>query len=250
MSRSAQRGSTIGPITDLVLADRISNALRQAIFSLELAPGAPLVERELSERFGVSKSPVRDALQRLSGEGLVQQTAHRGISVRRISAKEADEIYAVREVLEAWAARAATPLLQPNDLKRMRTTLLRSQRAIARQDRAQLAQINRDFHHSFAEATGNELLASMLMSLGNQVRIISVMGWHTRPSMEEEYLQHLGILEAAEAGDADLAGERMEAHIHGFRVAFEQGLFEESAMRNADAKGAASSDGRSAALRA
>jgi DNA-binding GntR family transcriptional regulator len=227
MRVNGKGASNIGPLTDLVLADQIANALRQAIFTLELPPETPLVERELSERFGVSKSPVRDALQRLAGEGLVQQTAHRGTSVRRITTREADEIYAVREVLESWAAETATPLLEPADLKQIRATLLRSRKAIDRQDRVLLSGINRDFHNSFAEATGNQLLAAMLLSLGNRVRIISIMGWQSRPSMEDEYRQHEAILQAAEAGDGQLAGRRMRDHIHEFRTAF-QGVFEDA----------------------
>ena len=71
-----------------VLTDRVYDILRGAILSSELKPGAALIERNLAERFGVSKSPVRDALQRLAGEGLVIPSSHRGMTVTSISASK------------------------------------------------------------------------------------------------------------------------------------------------------------------
>lgn len=219
---SRRSTSAISPLTDHVLAERIFNALKQAIFSLELSPGEPLVERELSERFGVSKSPVRDALQRLAGEGLVTQTAYRGTVVRRIEAVEADEIYAMREVLEEWAVQLATPRLTEDDLDKIQDILSRARRTIGRLDgaidRAKLAHINRRFHGAFAEKSGNSLLASTLLKLQDRVRIISVLGWQSRPSMEEEFRQHEAVLSAAVARDSQRAAELMRKHIHAFRA--------------------------------
>jgi DNA-binding FadR family transcriptional regulator len=72
-----------------------------------------------------------------------------------------------------------------------------------------------------AEESGNQLLAAILSNLADRVRIISLLGWQARPAMEDEYGQHESILEAAEAGDAELAGERMRQHIHDFTTLFQ-----------------------------
>src|SRR5690348_18499422 len=95
------------------LADRIYEGIRHAIFSLELEPGAALVERVLAARCGVSKTPVRDALRRLAGEGVATQSPYRGPPVRIIEPDEADAIYALRALLEGMPAGLEPPSPAP-----------------------------------------------------------------------------------------------------------------------------------------
>ena len=218
----------ISPLTDQrLLTDRVYETLREAIFALELEPGSPLVERDLAARLGVSKSPVREALQRLAVEGLVTQSPYRGTTVVTIGPDEVDQIYALREVLEAFAVELATPRLTRADVERARQILARSEAAIESEDRALLAQVNREFHGLFGECSGNHFLAGTVASLQDRVRVISVMGWRSRPTMREEYLQHAAVLDAAATGDAGQAAAAMRDHIHRFRLAFELGRRDE-----------------------
>src|SRR5690348_12624061 len=205
------------------LADRIYEGIRHAIFSLELEPGAALVERDLAARFGVSKTPVRDALRRLAGEGVVTQSPYRGTTVRIIDPDEADEIYALREVLEAMAARLATPNLAPGDIDAARQCLERSRAAMEQGDRPLVARINRDFHAIFSQRSGNRALHETLSNLQDRVRLITIVGWSHRPSMREDLAQHQAVLDAAAAGDADVAGELMRQHVACFREAYRAG---------------------------
>lgn len=201
------------------LVDRVYETIREAIFSLELEPGTPLVERDLATRLGVSKSPVRDALQRLAGEGLLVGSPYRHLVVRSIEPDEADDIYALREVLEAFAVELATPRLGSEDVKTGYEILGRAERAMEAEDRAALAEINREFHGLFSEGSGNRALISALATLQDRVRIISVIGWRSRPTMREEFDQHRAVLDAAVTGDAAEAADTMRDHIHRFRVA-------------------------------
>jgi DNA-binding GntR family transcriptional regulator len=215
--------SAIAPLGDhRALAWRVYDALKQDIFGLILGPGAQLVERDLARRFGVSKSPVRDALQRLAGEGLVIQSDYRGVSVREITFEEADEIYAFREVLEEMAVTLATPRLTDADFIEAVHCLERSQQAMECENAPLVAQINRDFHAVFSKNCGNRPLHDTLANLQNRVRIISVLGWRWRPSMHEDLRQHRDVLDAARRGASDEAGHLMREHIHRFRVAYQE----------------------------
>lgn len=211
-----------------VLTERVYQALKAAIFSLDFLPGAPLIERDLAVRFGVSKSPVREALHRLVGEGLVTQTPYRGMTVRKIGADEADELYALHEVLEEMAVALATPRLTESDLRQAREILVSSLEPVEQGEEKQLARLNRDFHSFFVDRSGNRPLRETLINLHGRVRIINAIGWRRHPAFRVEYDQHWAVLEAAATGDAATASRLMREHIHcfrlGFREAWEQAL--------------------------
>jgi DNA-binding GntR family transcriptional regulator len=218
MSSEVNGSSPIAPIeTPEALADRVYSAVRQAVFTLDLLPGAPLVERELARRFGISKTPVRDALQRLVGEGLLEQTA-RHICVTSIDRQLADEIYELREMLEAAAVRLATHRLPESSFDSARNILDCSAVAIEAGDGQEVARLNREFHAVFAENSGNRPLALALSQLQDRVRIIAVMGWLSEPTMLGEHAEHLAVLDAAEKGDAQLAADLMREHVHSSRM--------------------------------
>ncbi|TAM58571.1 GntR family transcriptional regulator [bacterium] len=215
--------TSLAPLEDrAVLADRVFDAVRRAILSLELEPGTPLVERELAQRFGVSKSPVRDALQRLAGEGLVSQSPHRGVTVIEIDEKLAVQIFQLREVLEEMAVRLATPVLTDADFADARALLERARGAIEQQELAQAAECNRAFHSLFCRCSQNQPLEEALSRLQDRVRIISVLSWRQRPSMLVEHAQHVEILQAALARDRRRAGRLMRDHIRTFRLGLKQ----------------------------
>ncbi len=222
-STSSKPQRAIGLLADrAVLADRIFDAIRRAILSLELEPGAALVERELAKRFGVSKSPVRDALQRLAGEGLVTQSPHRGMTVIEVDHKLADEIFELREVLEEMAVRLATPILSAADFAAAQSVLDQARECIERRDLGQAAALNREFHGLFCRQSQNRPLEEALSRLQDRVRIVSVLSWRQRPSMREEHAQHVQILQAAAARDPERASCLMREHIHTFRLHLRQ----------------------------
>lgn len=210
--------SAISPLTTpSALTDRVYESVRNAILTLELPPGSPVVERELAARFAISKSPVRDALQRLVGEGLLEVTSGKSLRVLRIDHQQAESIYELREVLERMAVRLATPRLTDEVVKAARDLLERSAEAIRRDDPADAVRLNREFHAIFSRLSGNQPLAHALDQLHDRVRLIAVLGWQTRPSMHEEHEQHLAVLDAAASGDARLASRLMAKHISASR---------------------------------
>jgi DNA-binding GntR family transcriptional regulator len=202
----------IKPLTDRrVLTDRVYDILRAAILSSELKPGAALIERDLAERFGVSKSPVRDALQRLAGEGLVVQSSYRGMTVISFDAKQADEIFELREVLEPLAVRQATPVMTMEDFSAARAALDRAATAMDTANVRLAITASRQFHDVFIARCSSELLKETISRLHDRVYILSVVGWSEHGAHEQG--AHRAVLEAAETRDAELAGRMMGVHI-------------------------------------
>jgi DNA-binding GntR family transcriptional regulator len=197
--------------TELVLEE-----IRRAILTRELLPGQPLVEMELAQRLGVSKTPVREALKLLSGSGLVTFNPYKGASVRVVDQALARDVYDVRMLLEPEAVRRSVQAGDKALLAEARTALDAASGAVQSGEQGQLSLVNRTFHQALYKGCGNPLLISVLDDLRDRAALISVVGWQNSPSWTTEYDEHNAVLAAAEAGDADGATGLVRQHIQSF----------------------------------
>jgi DNA-binding GntR family transcriptional regulator len=202
----------------------VLDAIKHAILAGELRPGQSLVEAELGQRLGVSKTPVREALKTLAGAGLVTMSPYRGATVRAIDADTARSIYDMRLLLEPEAVRRAvlrragdgsqaSGRAGPAGLAAARAAL---DRADASSDEAERSLANRDFHRALYLDCGNPLLVGVLDDLRDQTALVSAAAWQHEPSWRQEAGEHRAILAAAAAGDADHAARLVAAHIGSF----------------------------------
>lgn len=194
-------------------ADLVAEELRRAILQGELAPGTALIERDIGEALGVSKTPVREAIKTLVARGLIDVSPYRGATVRRVDATFATHVYEVRLLLEPEAARLAAKRRPAEDIEDARRALGRAETAVRNRDFGLMAAHNRDFHQAFAVASGNPVLGQMLAGLQDQTTLVATQGWKRHESWTQEASEHLAVLEAIEAGDAAAAGHLMHAHI-------------------------------------
>lgn len=202
--------------TEVVLEE-----IRRGILTKELRPGQPLVEAELAQRLGVSKTPVREALKVLSNSGLVTFSPYKGASVRVVDAELAKAVYDVRLVLEPEAVRrsveaAAAAQGKTPSLDEAAVALKEASAAITARDNAELSLANRRFHRALYRGCGNPLLIDILDDLKDRAALISVVGWEANPSWRKELNEHKAILAAAKKGDADGAADLVRAHIGDF----------------------------------
>jgi DNA-binding GntR family transcriptional regulator len=214
-------GGTITPATGAFLTGSVGaiplrtaavlDAIRHAILGGELPPGQSLVEAELAQALGVSKTPVREALKTLAGAGLVTMSPYRGATVRVIDGEQAYAIYDLRLLLEPEAVRRAVS--RGGGWDAARTAL---ERADASPDEAQRSLANREFHRALYLSCGNPLLVGVLDDLRDQTALVSAAAWQQQPSWQQEAGEHCAILAAAEAGDAATAGRLLTAHITSF----------------------------------
>lgn len=193
--------------------DRIREALQQAILDGALAQGAPLVERELAERLGVSKTPVREALKQLQSSGLVVANAYQRVSVRRLDARTVRDLHTARLGVEPHAVRLGVELLGAGAVTAARTALAEADGHLARDETAQLGLANRRFHRALYERCGNEWLISFLDKLQVLNTFVATAGWRVAPTFSAEALEHRGLLRVVEEGDAERAESLIRAHI-------------------------------------
>lgn len=208
-----------------MLTEKAYEAIKAAILGLELEPGSRLIERRLAEQFGVSKSPVRDALNRLAGEGLVLQTAYSGMLVREFDPPFVDELYLVREQLEVMAVELSTPRLRPEDVAEGIASLRTAELAIEARDRSALGVASSRFHAVFHRRSENRPLQQILNGIQNQVRMITALNWRSREeTMWEAHQQHCKILDAARSGQVKTAVDLMRDHIQQGRLEYRRGF--------------------------
>jgi DNA-binding GntR family transcriptional regulator len=189
----------------------VLDAIKRAILAGELQPGQSLVEADLAQALGVSKTPVREALKTLAGAGLVTMSPYRGAAVRVIDGEQAYAIYDMRLLLEPEAVRRSVG--HGGDLDAAGEAL---DRADASSGEAERSLANREFHRALYAGCGNPLLVGVLDDLRDQTALISAAAWQQQPSWRQEAGEHRAILAAAAAGDATRASTLLAAHIGSF----------------------------------
>lgn len=147
------------------LRQQVVDALRRAIIEGRLAPGARLVERELTEMMQVSRTVIREALRQLESEGLIAIIPNKGPVVRALTQAEAKDLYQIRAVLEGLAARLFTEHASDAQLKRLAEALEVVVQAYAGGDAQQVLETKNRFYDVLFEGAGSETLSSMLSSL-------------------------------------------------------------------------------------
>jgi DNA-binding GntR family transcriptional regulator len=196
--------------------EHVLEEIRRAILTRRLLPGQPLVEMELANQLGVSKTPVREALKILSGSGLVTFSPYKGASVRVVDRDLAMAVYDVRLLLEPEAVGRAVRAGDERAVAVAGTALESAAEAMAVGDHAELSLCNRSFHQAMYAGCGNPLLISVLDDLRDRAALISVVGWETSPSWDVEWQEHKAILAAATEGRHEQAVELTRQHIQGF----------------------------------
>jgi DNA-binding GntR family transcriptional regulator len=191
----------------------VVDAIRAAIADGEFVPNQRLVEADLSERFGASRTSVRTALLQLAGEGLVERVQNRGARVRAVSLAEAVEITEVRMALEGLCAAKAAERLTDADAGRLREIGEAMRTAVASGDLLGYSELNRRLHGLVLELAGQSTAGAILERLrGQSVRHQFQLAMHPgRPTVSLP--QHLEIIEALCARDAGAAEAAMRRHI-------------------------------------
>ena len=192
------------PLTRRCLSDDAYAQLRDWIIDGTLAPGESLRDEALAEALGMSRTPVRDALQRLENEGLVVTSSTRRTSVSPVTLKQARDIYPITVALEVMALRLALPLMDAPALDAMRAANAELAAALAAGNAAAATLADEAAHGAFIARCGNDELQAMLADLKAKVRRLecAFWGWADRtPSVRD----HEELIAALEARDGETA---------------------------------------------
>jgi len=190
------------------LTDRAYAIVRRLILQRELSGGEVLVEGRLAERLQMSRTPLREALLRLEGEGLLVRANARSYAVRRITASHYFQCLQVRERLESQAVFLSMGRVPPDEIRALRENIIALDSS---QQGSSHWQADDEIHGLFARASGNAMLAETIAHLRVLCRLFEVVDPFNR--IEEDRIEHLAILDAYIAGDEKRADEAVLAHL-------------------------------------
>lgn len=195
------------------LRDAVIRLIEEALLMGELAPGSRIVEAELARQAGISRGPVREAIQQLVGEGVLVHYPSRGTFVIRWTPQSVEEAYTLRAVLERLAIQEAVRRATAEDIAHLQAIVDEMDARARAGDARALVRLDVRFHEQLYALSGHSLLQEVLARLRR--RLYALMG------MDEGYMlhrdemarDHQRIVDALKAGDAPLAGETITAHI-------------------------------------
>jgi len=216
----AEEGALAFEIDPRRLVDRVYEAIKLAIMDGRIQPGQRLVQDVLAHQFGVSRSPIREAIVRLAQEGLVRLEPHRGAVVRTMSEREIDEIYEVRLILEPYAVERAAELATQEEIERAVAIQEQAEREQASMELADMFRVNGDFHRVVVTPCRNDLLISMLTSLWERQIAFQMFTIYARAegAIDTMVREHRAIIEAFRARDRDEVRARVQEHVRAARA--------------------------------
>jgi DNA-binding GntR family transcriptional regulator len=188
------------------------DVIRQAIAEGRLEPGERLKEEELARVFGISRTPIREALLVLQAEGLVVAAANRGASVRSYQADDLNDMYRLRALLEGHAAQRAAATITPDQLEVLQESVERFVQ-LRLDDVGELVKENAVFHDTILDAARSERLRGMVRQVVPLPIQYRSWMWYSRKQLELSCHYHRKILESLEARDAQRAEGLMKGHV-------------------------------------
>jgi len=206
-------GTMDGLTTDAKLSVVAYGALLDMILRGTIAPGELVTERQIAVRLGMSRTPVREAVRRLEGEGTLERQRGGALVVRPHSMEEFLQVLAVRRLLEGEAARLAAGKMPPEVLEAARERIAH----LRREGMAESARRDdRDFHAAIAQASGNPVLAGTIADLRKRTAMFRLGRLPDR--LDQVCDEHLTILSALESADGEAARAAMQSHIDNVRA--------------------------------
>lgn len=198
-----------------VLPDRVYAALKRRVLTCVLKPGQRLVEAELCASLKVSRTPLREALNRLANEGLVVPSPFRGYSVAPLTARDFHDLCEVRRLIEPAVAALAAERATADDLARLREYAPLAYTPGDRRSYGNYLAVNSRFHLEIARCARNRHLESLVVTVLDRHQRPCFLGLDTGIDAEESSREHFAVIEAIEARDAVRAGKLMAGHIRG-----------------------------------
>ncbi len=203
----------LGQFQNKSLREHVVDVLHDAILSGDLRPGQPLVETELAAQLGVSRAPLREAMQILNSEGLVETIPRRGTRVRSLGRRDIVELYSLRGSLEALAIRCIIEQSDPCDLRRLESISERMLRAANANNIRKLNELDHSFHDTLIAMSGHGLLQTTWNLVALRVRRVMTLRNMRNSDIRLVAHSHVPILEAIRRRDAERATAAIQAHV-------------------------------------
>ncbi|MGQ0698073.1 MAG: GntR family transcriptional regulator [Panacagrimonas sp.] len=223
-------------------AQEVYSQLKILIMGFELYPGSRVTETELAARFGVSRTPVREALQRLQLEGYLTVRPKQGCFIREIDIEELDEHYQVRIALELCAVELACTHMPDRALKELARQWDPAHQPSEEQDVETMAGRDEGFHIALAEGSGNLVLADYLQRVNHSIHIIRRLDFTQNMRVDLTYKEHHAICQHLVKRDAVAAQQAMTQHIRRSQQAVKAITLEQLSRARSTARRSARAD--------
>ncbi len=191
------------------LSNKVYVVLKEMIANHRFQPGARLNVEQLAKEFGVSRTPVWEAVGRLEQEGLLENIPNRGVFMAVLTAEMALDLYEVREVLEGMAARLAASRINDKTLERMECCLIDQRAIVEARDLIAYSRLDFEFHAAIYEASGNAVLQELLETIKNKMRPLSV---RVKPALALLYKDHEKIFESLKSRNPQKSEKFIRTH--------------------------------------
>lgn len=189
----------------LTLREKILETIREAIIKGTLKPGEKVAEPELAERFGISRTPIREAFRQLESEGFLVVIPRKGAVVVSFSPKEIEEFYAIKSILEGYAARRACENLSDREIEKLKGINDKLRQMADEDDIKHFFKVHNEFHELFIRAADNEKLHELISSLLGKFQRLRLTSLSLPGRMSVSVQEHEKIIEAFRDRDAELA---------------------------------------------
>lgn len=197
----------------LPLRDIVFQTLRKAILNGELEPGERLMETQLGEKLGVSRTPIREAIRKLELEGLVIMVPRKGAQVAQFTGKDIQDVLEVRASLEALAAKLACKHMDERSFLKLQLIIAEYEYAAKEDDIEVMIQKDIEFHDTIAEASRNERLVQLYNNMREQVQRYRITYLKNTEESSAVIAEHNAMLEALKNRDSELASQLATKHI-------------------------------------
>lgn len=205
--------AVIAPIERRALHEELADGLRDLIVEGELKPGEKISEKSLCEMFGVSRTPLREALKILAIEGLVQLTPNRGASVTELKLSDLEELFPVIAAMEGLAGELACRSISDTEIEELRSLQAEMEIYHADENLPDYFRVNQQIHQLIIDAADNASLAQMHRTMSARVKRARFIANVSKQRWGEAVKEHRAILNALEKRNEDLAGKLMKQHI-------------------------------------
>ncbi|MCF8200099.1 MAG: GntR family transcriptional regulator [Sulfuritalea sp.] len=206
-------------LTAPALYEQVAERLRARIFAHELPPGGWIDEQALTLEFGISRTPLREALKVLAAEGLVVLKPRRGCYVTQLSEQDIDEVFPVMAVLEGKVAEEAARRITSAEFSRLAAIHEDLEQQAASNNADRFFEANQRFHTALQEIAGNSYLAQLIDDARKVIKLTRRDSLRLDGRLKQSLAEHREILEALRAKDPALAGKRMHDHLLSGRAA-------------------------------
>jgi DNA-binding GntR family transcriptional regulator len=198
------------------LSDKAYEAIKGRIIDLSLEPGEKLLEQQLAADLGVSKSPIRDAFQRLEREKLVLMIPFKGWYVQPVSLEEFKEIHQVREALEIYCLQGHLGAYGETDINVFKKTMALARKRLEQGSNSGAYDAHRSFHKLIVDLMKNRLIGDMYGNISDRLdRYLSISVKYVPDRVKTANREHFALLEAIEKKDVALAIQRLRDHLSG-----------------------------------